>query len=202
VAYVLADESFSLCLGTVDDFFYTQSSRNADRKDHALVFLDPNAAGYIVAWEDLWNLGDVDYQDLVMTGLTPVKVNVYYCPKTLNLESEGRWIMATIRLPKGYNASDVDVSSLLLNGTVPADLKHHVAIDCGGMHILIVKFDWKAVIELIRNSLGDAGCRVKSVGVSLTANGRFLNGFPFQGTNSITIIHFSCCPKSKGAIGR
>lgn len=35
-------------------------------------------------------------------------------PDTLNTDMQGRWITAYIRLPEGYNASDIDISTVLL----------------------------------------------------------------------------------------
>lgn len=191
-AYFMADENFGLCLDSPDGYFYTESRRNEDEKDHALVFMNPNATGYIIAWEDLWELGDADFQDLVLAALTPVNVDVRYCPRTLNLKSRGRWITAIIRLPNEYKAKDVNISSVMLNGTVPADPVHYGVYDCGDLHLLVLKFNRTAVIELIRNSLEEAGCKRKFVKVWLTVTGRFLDGLPFQGTNKIRVIHFRC----------
>jgi hypothetical protein len=191
-AYFMTNETFGLCLGSPQGYFYTETSRNEDGKDHALVFVNPNAAGYIIAWEDLWNLGDADFQDFVLAALTRVNVDVCYCPRTLNLKSMGRWITALIQLPKEYRAEDVNVSSIMLNGTVPADLKHYKAYDCRDSHLLVVKFNRKAVIELIRSSLKNADFKKKFLEVSLTITGEFLDMVPFQGTNKIRVIHFSC----------
>jgi hypothetical protein len=201
-AYFLTDEIFGLCLGSPEGYFYTESCRNEDGKDHAFVFMNPNATGYIIAWEDLWQLGDADFQDFVLAALTPIKVKVCYCPRTLNLKSKGRWITALIKLPNDYQAKDVDISSIMLNGTVPADQKHYTIFDCKDLHLLVVKFNRTAVIELVRNSLKEAGCKKKSTKVSLTVTGKFLDGLPFQGANKIRVIHFECsschCHNAKG----
>ena len=117
----------------------------------------------------------------------PVNVHVRYCPRTLNLRSRGRWITAIIKLPKGCKAKDVNVSSIKLNGTIPADLKRHLVLDKGRSHLLILKFDRRAVIELVKNSLEQIGCNKRFVKVSLTITGNFLDGLPFYGTNRIRI---------------
>jgi hypothetical protein len=191
--YMSTNESFGFCLGSPDGYFYTESSRNNDSEDHALVFLNPNTSGYIVAWEDLWNIGDQDFQDFVFAVLEPVTVKVCYCPRMLNLKSRGRWITAIIKLPKNYRGEDVNISSLLLNDTVPADQDHYAIVNCGDLHLLIVKFDRKAVIELVKNSLGDTSCLCRHIHVSLTVTGRFLDGLPFKGTNCIRVIHYCHC---------
>ncbi len=52
---------------------YSEEARNADLDDHMIAFLvDQRASGsltqftYILAWEDLQKLGDIDYNDLVV----------------------------------------------------------------------------------------------------------------------------------------
>jgi hypothetical protein len=189
-AYFMADEAFGLCLGSPEGYFYTEAWRNEDEKDHALVFLNPNASGYIIAWEDLWSLGDEDFQDFILAALTPVNVCVRYCPRTLNLKSRGRWITAIVRVPKGYNATDIDVSSILLNGTVPADQRHYII--CERWNLIVLKFNRTAVIELIKESLNET-LHKKKFKVSLTLTGKFLDGTPFQGTDKIRVVHFECC---------
>jgi len=191
-AYFMAGKNFGFCLGSPEGYFHTEPLRNKDGKDHALVFINPNATGYIIAWEDLWNLGDADFQDFVLAAMTSVNVNVCYCPRTLNLKSQGRWITAIIRLPKEYKAKDVNISSIMLNETVPAEQDHYAIFNCKALHLLVVKFNRTAVIELIRNSLEGAGCKKRFTEVSLTVTGKFLDGLAFQGTNKIRVIHFGC----------
>jgi hypothetical protein len=189
--YFMADEVFGLCLGSPEGYFYTEALRNEDGKDHALVFVNSKAAGYIIAWEDLWSLGDEDFQDFILAALTPVNVCVRYCPRTLNLKSRGRWITAIVRVPKGYNATNIDVSLILLNGTVPADQRHYKICEC--WNLIVLKFNRTAVIELIKGSLNETLCKKKFIKVSLTLTGKFLDGTPFQGTGKIRVIHFKCC---------
>jgi hypothetical protein len=188
--YFLADETFGLCLGSPEGYFYTEAERNEDGKDHALVFVNPNASGYIIAWEDLWDLGDADFQDFVLAALTPVNVYVRFCPRTLNLKSRGKWITAIVRLPKEYNASDVDISSILINGTVPADQRHYII--CKRWNLIVLKFNRTAIIELIKESLNGTVCKEKSVKVLLTLTGKFSDGTPFQGKDKIRVVHFKC----------
>ncbi|MEM2105766.1 MAG: DUF4114 domain-containing protein [Candidatus Bathyarchaeia archaeon] len=189
-AYFVANASFGLCLGSPDGYFYTEAWRNADGKDHVLVFVNPKAPGYIIAWEDLWNLGDGDFQDFILAALTPLNVSVRYCPRTLNLKSKGRWITAIVKLPKEYVAVNVNFSSILLNGTVRAEKWHF----CKCSRVIVLKFNRTAVIELIKESLENTRCK-KSVEVYLTLTGKFLDGMPFQGTGKIRVIHFGRCVK-------
>jgi hypothetical protein len=189
-AYFVANASFGLCLGSPDGYFYTEDWRNTDGKDHALVFVNPNTPGYIIAWEDLLNLGDADFQDFILAALTPVNVSVCFCPRTLNLKSKGRWITAIIKLPKNYVADDVNFSSILLNGTIQAEKWHF----CKSSRLIVLKFSRAAVIELVKEALNDVRCR-KSIEVSLTLTGKFLDGMPFQGTGKIRVINLGRCGK-------
>jgi PKD repeat protein len=60
-------ERFALYLGSLEGTFHSENTRNLDEFDHAWVFLDPKTIdGYIIAWEDLLNGGDEDYQDMII----------------------------------------------------------------------------------------------------------------------------------------
>jgi hypothetical protein len=52
-----------------------------------------------------------------------ISVQLEIKPETLNRRSRGSWIMAKIEFPHGYDARHVEVASLRLNGTVPAELQ-------------------------------------------------------------------------------
>jgi hypothetical protein len=116
---------------------------------------------------------------------------VRFCPRTLNLKSRGKWITAIVRLPKEYNASDVDISSILVNGTVPADQRHYII--CRRWNLIVLKFNRTAIIELIKEALNGTVCKEKSVKVLLTLTGKFSDGTPFQGKDKIRVVHFKCC---------
>ena len=62
--------------------YYTEKRLNSDHKDHAKVYCSkkrPNE--FIVAWEDSWNLGDADYNDLVLVYRTPNRPPVLDLPE-------------------------------------------------------------------------------------------------------------------------
>lgn len=61
-------QTFGLYLGSPEGTFYTENSRSKNGADHAWVFNDPKTEnGYIIAWEDLWEGGDRDYQDMIIS---------------------------------------------------------------------------------------------------------------------------------------
>lgn len=82
-----------------------------------------------------------------------ITVTIDFDPDTLNKKSKGNWVVVYIELPGGYNAADIDINSIRLNGTVPAEpwpyaLGDH---DKDGIADLMVKFDRNAVINLLPN---------------------------------------------------
>jgi len=112
----------------------------------------------------------------------PAMVNVE--PDTLNLKSKGKWITAYIELPEGYNIRDIDISSILLNGTIPVDMSAPTAVgdyDNDGTPDLMVKFNRTAVCQLILSK----GITVGSV--TLSVSGKLANGIGFQGCDTIRV---------------
>jgi hypothetical protein len=103
----------------------------------------------------------------------PVELNIQ--PVCLNLQSKGRWITATIVLPEGYSAGDVDVSSMLLNGTVPAEKSSSHA------NSLTVKFERTAVSMRILTE------GIMWGNVTLTVSGRLADGTMFEGSDTIKV---------------
>jgi len=105
-------------------------------------------------------------------------------PKALNLRSRGRWITAYIELPEGYNISDVDVSSVMLNETVSVDLEAPIEIgdfDNDTVPDLMVCFNWTEAAEYILSKgivLGN---------VTLEVSGKLYNGTIFTGTDTILV---------------
>lgn len=70
--------------------------------------------------------------------------------QALNLESRGEWIVCYIEFPEGHNVSDIDVSAVLLNGTIPVDLDASAAIgdyDGDGIADLALRFSRTEVVE-------------------------------------------------------
>lgn len=100
-------------------------------------------------------------------------------PDTLNLESEGEWtaVYAYIEQPE-YDASKIDVSTVLLEGQVPADWGE---VQEDGR--LMVKLDRKSVIDhLISKGYKDGDT------ATLTVTGMFLDGTRFEGSDTIKVI--------------
>jgi nitrous oxidase accessory protein len=139
------------------------------------------------------NENNIDHYPLMKpwTQTPPViTATVDICPQTLNLKSKGKWITVHIELPEGYNAADINVSSIMLNNTVPAEMHPNRIKDCNGNDIqaLMVKFDREEVIKYILSSVTSGK---RSITATLTLTGKLKDGTPFQGSCTIKIItHF------------
>lgn len=82
---------------------------------------------------------------------TSIAATIDFDPDTLNKKSNGNWVVVYIELPAGYKPSDVDVSSIRIAGTVPAEVRpcsigDH---DKDGISDLMVKFSRSEVINLL-----------------------------------------------------
>ncbi len=118
-------------------------------------------------------------------------------PHTLNLRSKGKWITCFIELPKGYDANDIDGSTVMLNETIPISLLDVPApkrvptkigpYDGDSIPDLIVQFDIAMVSELILSR------DIKYGNVTLTITGE-INGTSFEGSDSIRVISPSTGP--------
>jgi hypothetical protein len=96
-------------------------------------------------------------------------------PKTLNLQSKGRWITCLIRLPEDYSVSDIDPNSILLEDEMPADrvwLQDEFAV---------AKFSRPDLRELL------ADLETPTT-VELLVSGQLNNGTLFEGTDTIRVI--------------
>jgi hypothetical protein len=112
-----------------------------------------------------------------------VEATVDIKPDTLNLNMRGQWITAYIGLPDGYNVSDIDPESVLLEnkfGVVRSSLE-------GGT--LVVKFEADGVdgvIAYLWTRLSHMGSY--SSHIDLTIQGHLKDGTQFAGMDTITIM--------------
>jgi hypothetical protein len=130
----------------------------------------------IVDIESLDRLKRILEDGVNSTSLILAKIEIN--PVTLNLRSRGKWITVYIELPTGYLASHIDISSILLNNTIPVDIRASTTIgdyDGDGIQDLMVKFDRALVSNLL--SVGEA---------TLIITGE-IEGIPFIGIDTITV---------------
>jgi len=108
-------------------------------------------------------------------------------PEALNLHSKGKWITVYIEPPEGYNAAEINVSSIMLNDTVTAELRPKAIGDYDNDAIpdLMVKFDRDEVISYI---IANIIIEERFMTITLILTGRFNDGTLFQGSDTIRII--------------
>jgi hypothetical protein len=112
-----------------------------------------------------------------------ISASVDVDPDTLNLRSKGRWVTAFIELPEGYDVVGINVSTIMLNGTVPAEVSPTSIgdYDNDGIPDLMVKFNRTAVSELMLSQ----GIRYGNV--TLTVTGRLYDGIMLEGSDTIRV---------------
>lgn len=163
----------------------------AARIGHSVVTYDDRI--YVTGGYDSW----WDYEDTIYysSSLLRARATVDIAPNTLNLKSKGKWITAYIELPEEYDVNDINVSTILLNDTVPAEM-HPTDIgdkDGDGVPDLMVKFDRASVIDYIENNMDWANPeRTKPLTymIILTVTGTLYDDTQFEGGDTIRVLKF------------
>jgi hypothetical protein len=79
------------------------------------------------------------------------ETEIDFDPDTLNLKHKGKYVTVYIELPSGYDITQIDASTILLNRVVPTEL-HPTELgdyDFDGIPDLMVKFDRSLVGEIL-----------------------------------------------------
>jgi len=160
-----------------------------------LFTVDGDAEGYC----------DIELYDVKLTLEKAATATIDIHPDTLNLKSKGKWITCFIELPEGYDASDINISTVMLNATIPVSLPDVPAPkpvptkigdhDGDGIPDLMVKFNRTMVSELILYRGITYG------NVTLTITGE-VNGTLFAGIDSIDAVFNVSIHASTGCRGR
>jgi len=137
-----------------------------------------------------WPSQDYDYYPLMAPWMPFPRIItaiVEIDPDTLNLKSNGKWITVYIELPEGYDVSNIEVSSIMLNDTVSAEPKPTAIGDYDKDSIpdLMIKFDRDEVISYILANVNNIKGKMN---VTLTITGKFNDGTPFQGSDNIILL--------------
>lgn len=137
---------------------------------------------------DFNHSGRVDVSDAAILGLyygsRSIQAQVSITPTTLNLKSQGKWVMCRISLPQDMNASAINATMLKLNGTIAAQ-----EVELSENNDLLLKFSRSEVITLIQNQLKPADDG-KFVDVTLTIGGHVSSKVWLLGSDTIRAIHF------------
>lgn len=105
--------------------------------------------------------------------------NIDFDPDTLKFSSKGIPVTAYIELPTGYDVCQIDVSTIMLNGQVPA-LSQPVTVgdyDQDGIPDLMVKFDRSQVQSILSTG--------KNIMITITGS---VDGIDFEGVDYIRVI--------------
>ncbi len=119
----------------------------------------------------------------------PVEATVRITPRTLNLESKGKWVNCAIQLPEGYTVDQIDCESVKLLGSVLAQ-ECDISDDYTK---LVVKFSRTQVQTIL-----DGPERFAEVIV----NGVLNDGTMFSGTDVIRLVNNKSIHKGNNAKGR
>ena len=106
-------------------------------------------------------------------------------PDCLNLKSRGKWLTAYVELPEGYDVADINVSTVMLNNSIPVDPFGPVAVgdyDGDATPDLMVKFNRTEVVQHI------LGLGIVYGNVTLVVTGRLNDGTLFEGTGVIKVL--------------
>ncbi|MBI5558684.1 MAG: hypothetical protein HY885_13715 [Deltaproteobacteria bacterium] len=105
-------------------------------------------------------------------------------PETLNINANGNWITCALAVPADYALEDIDVTSIYLDGVIPAD---KAVVEDG---LLKLKFSRAELVALIKDDDTIEFPMEKEV----TVSGALSDGITFTATDSITLIN----PPAKG----
>jgi hypothetical protein len=172
-----------ICQNGWYDFYIDGIKRNGAQMtiastpgDKFITFGAGNSAGAVQ--------GSANWDYVYVTFGGKIEANVNLDPDTLNLGSMGNSITAYIEVPAGHDVNDIDINSIKLAGTIPAE-SWPFAVgdnDLDGISDLMVKFERARVQAYIRETMG-----ITSGSVTLTVSGE-LNGTEFEGADTIRVI--------------
>jgi hypothetical protein len=122
---------------------------------------------------------DLTYDEFILQTETVIDFD----PDILNLKSEGKFVTVYIELPKGFDVSQIDISSIMLNDSIsslskPTEISDY---DKDGIADLMVKFERDKVQSILSQG--------EKIPIIVTGkvfhNGKYLD---FRGDDIIRVI--------------
>jgi len=122
-------------------------------------------------------------------------------PNTLNLKSKGKYVTCYLELPQSHDPWDIDVSTVLLNGSIPAELSPTSVgdHDRDGIPDRMVKFSRESVISALaadessRMWLKERGTDSAPIlhgeHAEVTVSGDLIGGGSFSGSDIVRVIN-------------
>jgi PKD repeat protein len=127
--------------------------------------------------------------------VNPLKAAVRITPKTLNLKSKGRWVQATIWLPYGYDAAQINLDSLcIVENQTPlvyaySNKKFKKRSKRKRVSKLQVKFDRQALLAALSDPAGTKTLDVQGVlNVQDTRSRQIVGSISFNGSDTIKTV--------------
>jgi hypothetical protein len=182
------------CNGISKDVHYYHDYDPYGRYGNELIVFEIEPSKNITAYTGCHDMPDnhgfrIEWIKVYYVTKIPATINID--PDALNLRSKGKWITAYIELSEGYGVSNINVSTILLNDTIPVEPKP-IAIgdyDNDTVPDLMVKFDRKQVIKYIMANVDMSRLyEERFMTITLTVTGKLKNGTPFQGSDTVKII--------------
>ena len=142
--------------------------------------------GYIILAENV-QIKNIPEEPYILNSdehqlISIIPATIDFDPDTLNLQSSGKWVTVYIELPigHGYEISEIDISSILLNDQINAKLTPNEIgdYDLDGIPDLMVKFDLFDVQEKLQ--VGEE--------VTIIITGELEDEKAFRGTDTIRVI--------------
>jgi len=120
-----------------------------------------------------------------------IRARVDFKPDVLLIRGGREWVTCYIELPAGYRIRTIEVSSIMLNRSIPAGRPITLGdYDNDGVPDLGVTFDRASVIRFIlRNIRGGEMLNTRFAPVALTITGRLIDGTFFRGTDTIRFVN-------------
>lgn len=111
-----------------------------------------------------------------------VAAEVFFIPRVLNLKSRGDWVIAIIEMPEKASVRDVDLSSIKINGTIPATGRAILI----GRRLILIRFNRQELIKFVKEHASAHTGFCMRITLVITADLR--NGSRLQGSDTVFII--------------